>query len=416
MFYILILFILIGIVSVATVYVVDEPGYVMLQWGLWQVELSLVLGVLLVVLAALFIFVAIEVLSGIVRIPGRLGRSYREYREQKKYAASIRGLRQLLLGNWAKAEQLLDGSARYLSQPVIVYLAAAYAAQQQKNLTRRDRYLNKARALGAQNQELVSIIACRLQMDSGEILAAIDELKKLCAKMPKNAQAFGMLADAYEVNGDWAALEQLLPHLQKSQARATSELKELAEKIVRHRLQGAQQSVELQSIWRKATGSAQKNPELLAVFVRKLLEFDCHLEAEKITRSALDRHWNSELVYFYGLIDGHVKDRRLYDTAAKWLDLHSDDPNLLLTVGRLARRVELPEIARKRLLRAIDLGGKRDAYEELGNLLEEQNEHDLALAVYRAGIEERPVLLNDESTHPSEADGYSVSDENSKES
>ncbi len=415
MLYILILFILIGLVSVATVYVVDEPGYVLLQWGVWQVELSLVLGIVLIALAVLLLFIGLEVLSGIVRVPGRLGRSYRGYREQRKYAASIRGLQQLLLGNWAKAEQLLDSSVNYLPQPVISYLAAAFAAQRQGKTLRRNHYLAQARQLDASMQELVALITSRLQMDNGEYAEAIDELKKLCAKLPKNSQAFGLLAEAYEVNEDWEALEQLLPHLQKLQIYPSAEFTERAGRIMRHRLQAAQQPTELQKIWKRTHSSVQKRPEVITTYVQRLLASNCHLEAEKIIRHALDRHWNSELAYLYGMIDGHVNDRRLYDTAAKWIDRHPQDANLLLTVGRLARRVGLTELAKTRLEKSIELGARPAAYEELGQLLEEQHANEQALRVYRAGLA-GTGLPQENLLQAPDADGYSASDENSKES
>ena len=82
MFYLLILCVVIGVVSVATIYVIDEPGFIMLQWGVWQVELSLVLGMLMIVLVTLLLFVSLEVLTGIVRIPGRLRRRLRRRRHR----------------------------------------------------------------------------------------------------------------------------------------------------------------------------------------------------------------------------------------------------------------------------------------------------------------------------------------------
>ena len=414
MFYLLILLVVIGVVSVATVYIINEPGYVVLQWDIWQIELSLALGVLVIVLAALLLFVGLEMLSGIVRFPGRMGRSYREYREQKRYAASVKGLQHLLLGDWSKAEQLLHKSAAHLPEPVVSYLAAAYAAQQQGKSVQRNKYLKQARDLGKQDQALVSLFACRLLIDQGEYHEAIQGLKKLCARLPKNAQAFDMLARAYEQTEDWDALDRLLPHLTKNKARSTDELNALSAKVIGHRLRAAKLSSDLHRIWKSTPTSTQKNPEVTAAYVRKLFEFNCHQEADKVIRNTLNRHWDSELAYLYGLVNGSLKDQRLYDNAVNWLQNHPDDPDLLLTAGKLARRLGLAGKAQAHLQKSIDVGARRDAYEELGNLLEEQNKNDEAFSVYKTGIMD--PLQPQELIVVQDPDGYSVSDENSKES
>ncbi len=416
MFYLLILLVVIGVVSIATVYIINEPGYLVVQWDIWQVEMSLAMGVLVIFLTALLLFVGLEVLAGILRFPGRLGRSYREYREQKIYAASTKGLQHLLLGDWTKAEQLLQKSAAHLPEPVVSYLAAAYAAQQQGKTVQRNQYLKKARDFGKQDQALVSLFACRLLIDQGEYREAIQGLKKLCARLPKNAAAFDMLAKAYEQTEDWEALNRLLPHLSKNKARSPEELNALTTKVIGQRLRSAKLSSDLQKIWKSTPTSTQRDPKVIAAYVRKLFEFNCHQEADKVIRNTLNRHWDSELAYLYGLVNGSLKDQRLYDTAVNWLQNHPDDPDLLLTAGKLARRLGLAGKAQAHLQKCIDVGPRRDAYEELGNLLEEQDKNDEAFGVYKSGImdplQPQELIVIQESG----SDGYSVSEENSKES
>ena len=419
MFYFVTLLILIGIVSFATYYVINEPGYIVLQWDVWQVELSLAFGIVALVLVVLILFIGLEVLAGFIRIPGRLGRSYRTYRGQKKYATSVKGLQLLLLGDWNKAEQLLDKSAAHLPEPAVNYLAAAYAAQKQNKFVQRNRYLKKARDLGKQDQALVSLFACRLLMEQGEYRDAIEGLKKLCAKLPRNAQAFAMLAKAYEQTEDWDALNLLLPYLKRNKAATADELNALTAKVVIQRLRSVDRSATLQSIWKNTPNPVQRDPEVLATYVRKLLEFNCHQEVDKVIRTALNRNWDSELAYLYGLVKGHLKDQRLYDNVQSWLQNHSEDPDLLLTAGKLARRLGESSKAQIHLKKSIDLGARRDAYEELGTLLEEMGRTDEAISVYKTGIlmpqqrkQQQAVIVVQEV----EPDGYSESDENSKES
>ena len=152
---------------------------------------------------------------------------------------------------------------------------------------------------------------------------------------------------------------------------------------MRHRLQLVDSSSELLAIWKRSSSHVQNDPEISAVYVRKLLEFDRHEEAEKVIRRVLDRTWDSDLAYLYGLIGGDMDSRRLYDTAVKWTKLHPEDADMLLTAGKLANRNSLWGKAQGYLESSIQHGGRREAFEELGQLLENQGYAEKAFDVYK---------------------------------
>lgn len=383
MIYLLILLALVFVVSVATVFLIDEPGYILLQWGVWQLELTLVLATVLLVSLVILLVVGLEVLANVVRIPGRLGRRFRRYRGQKKYVASAKGLQHLLLGEWSKAEKLLNSAVEHVSEPVISYLGAAYAAEQQRQTARREIYLTNARQAENANLVLIDLFECRLQMDRGAFADAIDGLKKVCAQSQKDSIAFAMLAQAYEETSNWESLELLMPHLKKNHGIGRERVSELALKLTRSRILAAEDSTQLQKIWKNADSSVREDSKILTTYIHKLIELNCYQEVDAVIRRAQSQKWSSELAYLYGLVNTDVKSDRLLETAQRWLKEQPDDPNLLLTAGKLARRVGQLETARDYLEKSIELGGKRDAYRELGGVLEEQQKAIEALAVYR---------------------------------
>ncbi len=386
MFFTIILLILIGIVSVTTIYILDEPGYVFLQWGVWQIEISLVFAVILTVFALLLLYVTLEVLSSVIRIPGRIGRSYREYREHKKYAASVKGIQLLLLGDWHKAEKLLGDAAKFVPEPIISYLAAAYSAQKQGKIDQRNVYLGKARAVGSESFPVVLLVTCILQIENEEMAEAIEGLRKLCSLMPKNPRAFRILAKAYSKVEDWQSLEELIPHLQKTQAYTSSELQTIIRNITLRKLNAADSAVNLQKVWKKASVSIQNNREILFAYIQKLLEFSCHQEAEKVIRISLERHWDSELVLFYGQVEGEVNNHRMYDAVLKWIEANATDSNLLLVAGKLARRSNLDKEAENYLQAAVANGARIEAYLELGQLYEQQKLSDQAYEIFKKAV------------------------------
>ena len=107
---------------------------------------------------------------------------------------------------------------------------------------------------------------------------------------------------------------------------------------------------------------------------------------KKVLRRVLNVSWSSELVHLYGLIYGPVDKKRLYTTALKWLEKHYDDSELLFTVGKLARRNDDSKQAILHLESAIEKGGRREVYEELGDLLVRMGKSPAAMEVYKQGI------------------------------
>lgn len=383
MFFLLLLIILTALISAATIFLVEEPGYIFLQWGQWQVELSLVFAILVILIIVLLLYLVLAILGGVIRIPLRIGRSYQSYREQRTHMVSAKGYVHLLQGEWSKAEKLLEGSAKRLPQPIANHLAAAYAAQKRGDMEKRDLYLANAKRVSPEYQSVVSLMSCRLQIEQGQITDAIESLKKLCYLMPNNAVALRTLAEAYKKQDSWSEIYHLLPHLQRSKALSTSEYSEISFQATAHQLKVSPSASEVFKTWKKLPAQHQHNPEVVAVYVRKLLEFNRHQEAEKILRRKLNIQWNSDLAYLYGLIRGEMDNKRLYSTVLKWVKDNPNDPELLLTAGKLASRNQLWGKAQGFLETSIERGGRSEAYEVLGNLLENQGHADEAFSVYK---------------------------------
>ena len=371
MLYLVLVLILIAAASVATIYVIGEPGYVFLQWGSWQVETSLILVVTLAFLVVLLLYVLVELIGGIVGIPGRVGKSYREYREQKKLITTAKGFRHLLMGDWAKAEKLLEGAAKHLPESAINHLAAAYAAQKRGNLGERDAYLIKAKEQGQEYQHVVSLVTCRLQMDQNEYSSAIEELKNSALHYRIMVLRFELLLRRIrkpKTGFHWINCSHTC---RSPRAYSSKEFRTLSSLVLRHRLQLADSSSELLAIWKRSSSHVQNDPEISTVYVRKLLEFDRHEEAEKVIRRVLDRTWNSDLAYLYGLIGGDMDSRRLYDTAVKWTKLNPEDADMLLTAGKLANRNSLWVRHRVIWSRQFNMAVE-EKHSGLGQLLENQ--------------------------------------------
>ncbi len=386
MTYLILLLVFSALISIATIFVIDEPGYVFVQWSHWQVETSLILVIAVAFMAVIVLSALLQVIIGLFGIPGRIGKSYQEYKDARRLTKTGQGLESLLLGDWLKAEKNLDSVATDFPEPVFNYLAAAYAAEKRGDADKREHYLKRAGELGGDHKHLVSLVNCRFQIARGEYEDAVVELQKLGSYLPNNPIVFGLLAEVYEKTKDWTALDQLRPHLQKSQALSVAELRSLNSLVLQQRLRAAETASELLKVWKSLSNHEQNKPDTAVSYVRKLLEFDRHQEADKVIRAVLGRTWVSELAYLYGLVGGGMSRQYLYDTAQKWLKDHPEDPDLLLTAAKFARRIGNVDEACRYFRAAVNSGGRPEAAEELGNLLLEQNRGDEALDLFHRAL------------------------------
>ncbi len=384
--FLLLFVIAVALVSIASVHVIGEPGYVFVQWADWQVGTSLAILAAGSAVLLLAVYLLIAIFAVVVRIPRRVGRSYRQYQEQKTQRTTAQAFQHLILGEWTKAIRQFDSAARKLPEPVISYLAAAYASQQNDDTAKSKRYMQQAKAASKDQDHAVVLVDAKLKIEREEYAEAVEDLRALVAKLPNNPTVLRTLGAAYRQIGQWRSLRQLLPHLKKTEAFSPSELECLEAQLLGDRLADAASASELMAVWNESSNGNRLDLEVTSIYVRQLLAFDKHQEAEKIIRKTLDKHWSTKLARLYGLIGGEMDAQKLYDTAVKWSQAHAGDVNLMLTVGRLAQRLELWGIAQSSFEKAIDSGAGSEAFELLGKLLEARGRVDEALQICKQGL------------------------------
>ncbi len=384
--YVILLTLLTVVVSIATTYLIKDPGYVYLRFGGWQLELSLVFAVLTIFFLVVTSFVVLELFVSITRLPKAIVRIFRGGLSRNQRLVSGKGLLYWFEEDWGNIQRLFGRFAEFESEPAIGYLVAAYTAQKQKNIEQRNRYLLLARDSSDQHQLLVALVTGRLMIAAEEFSDAAMHLKAVCSRYSKNKAALRMLAEVYQKDKQWDELYKLLPHLKKTKVYAPEKINNFSKQVTVNRMQSVESPRELLTLWKKSSSGTQKDSKFTAVYVRKLLEFDRHKEAERVLRRSLNLYWSSELVNLYSLIKGGVDKKQLYKTALQWLEQHKDDPELLLTVGKLARINDDSKQAKLHLESAIEKGSRREAYEELGDLLERLGSSKAAMNVYKRGI------------------------------
>jgi len=374
--------------AVIGVLVARDNGYVLLSLGVYSVEMSLALLLLLVAVLFVGVYFLVRTLVRTRRLPGDI-RDWRQRRgAHKAQEAMTRGLLEMSEGNWQSAEKRLARFADRSETPLLNYLAAARAAQLQGAHQRRDAYIRLAHEHMPSANVAVGLTQAELQMADHQLEQALTTLRHLRSVAPRHTYVLRLLRRLYEQLGDWEHLSELIPELRRRKVGSVEELRELEVKTHRALLDNASLSRDERDLGRTWAGvpkPLRDDPRMVGDYAGYLHERQLDEDAEKLLRDALKQGWNADLIELYGLLDCPKPGRHLA-RLEKFLKDYPEDPTLLLTLGRMSMRAQLWGKARAYLEAAITNNGPIDSYRELARLLEHMGEEEAALQLYRRAL------------------------------
>lgn len=371
-----------------THYIQQDNGYVLIGIDHFTLESSLVFFVAVNLLAWGVLYILLRFVLNMFGVPEHV-REWRSRRAVRRARDSLnQGLIELYEGNWKAAEKTL---IRYVSNsetPLLNYLTAARAAQQQGAHERRDQYLQQAHESMPSADIAVGLTQAELQLSHQQLEQALATLMHLKQLSPRHNYVLKLLQEVYRRLGDWDALKELLPELRKRKALDEDALVELERAIFTEMLNraAARSDVsELQDAWAKMPRNLRSDIQMIELYVPMLLELDRHEAAAELAAVTLQREWNEQLVYLYKLAEQEDAAKQLA-TAESWIQKYPEHPALLRTLGRLCLRNRLWGKARSYLEASLGLDPDPAAYLELGTLLEQMGDHEAAGHWYREGL------------------------------
>ncbi len=367
--------------ALAANYLLQDPGYVVINFRGYVVEMSVP------VLAALIIalFVGIWLVVKVFRAPRKLGEAAGRYRSGRAGQRLTRGVIEVAEGNFAKGERLLARAAGVSEAPLLNYLQAARAAHLLGQDERRDTWLKQAyeNLPGAANAVLLT--QAELQLDQKQYEQALATLRKIEEGAPNHGHALMLLGRLYYRLEDWKHLSDLLPKLKKYGRIDPATLSEWSIRVHQEQLTAATDGPAVLEAWKNVPKDLKRNTDMLESWFSSLIRTGMHEKAEKDIAFELKRGWRSPLIRLYGLVEGGDAARRLKH-AEGWLTNHGEDPDLLLTAARLCLHLELWGKARSYLETVIAIRPTPDAYQEYGRLLNQLGEGEAAAEAYREGL------------------------------
>ncbi|AMS15352.1 heme biosynthesis protein HemY [Pseudomonas chlororaphis] len=388
-----ILFLVIAASGLLGLAIAEHSGYILIAYDSFRYESSLWATLALIAVIWLVIWGIKALIELVMASSGVVNPWSRRNRSRRVQIAIEQGQMDLAEGRWASAQKHLHRAAEAERQPLLYYLGAARAANEQGNYEQCDSLLERALERQPQAELAVALSHAQLQTDRGDTDGALSTLQAMHERHPHSVQVLRQLQRLHQQRGDWSAVIRLLPELRKDKVLPANELAELERRawgenltLAAHREEDG--TVGLQSLnraWQQLTAAQRQEPQLVLAYAEQLRQLGAGAEAEEVLRVALKRKYDSHLARLYGLLRGSDPARQL-QFAEQWLKDHPNDPSLLLTLGRLCLQTSLWGKARDYLESSLRLQRNPEACAELARLLAQLGDTERSNQLFQEGL------------------------------
>ena len=368
--------------AIATHYLLENNGYVLINFRGYTVEMSVPILLLLLVLG----YLAVRLLARIWNAPRELGELAARTRHKRSSRQITRGFIALSEGKLARGERLLTKGAANSEAPILNYLAAARTAQMQGDPARRDGWLKMAYAQETGADNAVLLTQAELQLSAGEYEQARASLNRIREDQPQHPQALKLLAELHYQERDWTALMGLLPALRRAKNTPSEQLDAWTTRVYKNQLSAANlDRDQIEKLWQDLPRPLRKTTELIAARAGALAACGEQNQAQVEIRKALKTSWDEALVKIYGELNLSDPEPQLRQ-AESWLLARPEDAALLLVAGQACIRNQLWGKARSYLESSIAIRPTPAAYHQLGQLMLRLDEKEAATTAFAKGL------------------------------
>lgn len=373
---------------VTTLLFINIDGTVIFDVAGRSMQLPLVMVIGAILLGYLLLYFLFRTFKILKQAPGAFGRKRKRGQYKKSRASLKRGLLEMTVGNWSKAERSLTNSAEKSDLPLLNYLSAARVAQRQGKITERDAYLTKAMNVDPEASLAVGLTQAELMFGSAQYDEEMATLNQLNQDHPGNALVQKYLAKNLHVREDWQELSQLLPGLEKNKSVNAGEIKgfntDTYSALLKKHAQDDDREA-FDALWKGIPKRVRQYPAVVKCYIKQLIKFDDAKTAGPFIRKYLKGNWDEDVVALYSQLN--IGDHKVaLAQAEKWLKEHPDSAGLLSMAGLLNAKAELWGKARSLLEQSIAIKPRAQSYKLLGDVLCSMDEKDAAMDSYNTGL------------------------------
>ncbi|CAM4433489.1 MAG: Protein HemY [Legionellaceae bacterium] len=382
------LFILIGSIGLG-IQLQHEPGYLLLAYGVWTIEMPLWLAFILLIISFSIIYLFLHLISTTSSLGQRFQSWLIRYKKGKAKHRITDGIIQLTEGRWKEAEIGFIKSLISSEIPLMNYFGAAYAANEQCNDEQRNEYLKLARHALPDTIPSIEMMQAYFQYQHRQWDACASTLRHLLQLMPKHRLALALLKEVYIQLQNWTSLNDLLPALKKAKIVNAIEMQILQITFYKENIKKRvnEGNVELLiQYWEDLPSYIKEDNESLKIYVLGLIKLHKEKEAETLLYKKLKKEDNEEFMYLYGKMKGTDPNKQLIFIETK-LKEFPHNPLLLFTAGSICLHNQLWGKALQYLEYSLEIKPHIETYLLLGQLLIQLKENEKGEHYFQQGLE-----------------------------
>lgn len=276
-----------------------QQGSVLIQTNDYDIKMS-VIGLIIIIALLFIILFCIEwILRRIFSTSSRtkgwfIGRKSTRANKQTRAA-----LLKLTEGDFSQVEKLLTSNADHAEQPVVNYLLAAEAAQQNGDTKHINAYLSRAAELANTDQLPVDITRVRIQLAQGAYHAARHGIDQLLNDAPRHPEVLRLAQQAYLKTGGYASLLEIIPSIERAKLYDEDTLETLRTQAYVGLMNQAMSdggSEGLSQWWKEQPRKVRNNHALQIELADHFIACDDNEQAQKIILDSLKHQYDEKLI------------------------------------------------------------------------------------------------------------------------
>ena len=359
----------------------SDPGYVLIAFRDATLETSVWFAAATLGTAALMVWAVAFLVRKTMRSANALGTWNASRRQRSLRSKAQQGAMLLAEARWQEAMKALPTPGE-AETSLLDCFAAARAANEAGDAAMRDRILERAVETHPDAAFVAKLMRSELQQAGGEWRASVETLEALQAKAPRHPLVAARLFQAHRALGEWARVAELAPSL-PDDLDAETQVAVWRSRIAR--IDGDDAAKQAQAAWKSVPKALKEDEALVLAYVDVLARHDANAEAEAVLRRGIKGRWRDAWARRYGTVDGEAEG--MLATARAWLKERPNNADLLLTLGRLAKRCGDASGAKGYLQASVDSQPGAEALRELGALSEAQGDAAAAARYFRRALE-----------------------------
>jgi HemY protein len=203
-----------GAVLVNTI--LQDPGYLLVTWGDWQVETSVWLALSALMLSFVLLWFILRALRTTLRLPRALRRWLGLRSARGAQRSADKGFSAFFEGHWDVAEKALKKGGSPYEQTLLHPLYAALAALRRGESARALALLEQSETEGSAPASLITLVRVECHLKAGATDEAERSLEQLSASARKTPRAKALRAEAAYLQRDWQPLTELLADIRRT--------------------------------------------------------------------------------------------------------------------------------------------------------------------------------------------------------